>query len=237
MRPGLKPGRNALLLIGSPRGARSTSNYLGVFLLGRLREYGVETRRLRIGDLAAVSTRGRLVATTLEADSVVLTTPLYVDSLPSPVIRALELLAARLPERTSRARTQFAAILNCAFPEARQAENAVSICRLFAQEAGLRWAGGLTLGMGEAIGGRPLSRTGATGRNVRRALELAAAALADGRPIPESAKELMSQPLMPIWMYLWGARFGWYMRDRRQRGGRSLGARPYESCRCEEETR
>jgi hypothetical protein len=89
--------------------------------------------------------------------------------------------------------------------------------------------------MGEAIGGRPLSRIGATGQHVRTALELTAAALADGQPIPKTALELISLPLMPVWMYVWGGRFGWYMKDRKQRGGRSLGARPYERCRCEPE--
>ena len=92
--------------------------------------------------------------------------------------------------------------MNCGFPEAAHNATALAICKRFAAEAGFEWAGGLALGMGEAIGGRPLEKTGGMLRNVRKALEMSAAALAEGQPLPEKAARLMAAPLVPRWLYM-----------------------------------
>jgi len=39
-------------------------------------------------------------------------------------------------------------------------------------------------------------------RNVTRSLDLAAAALAEGKPVPQEAVELMAKPLVPAWGYI-----------------------------------
>ena len=52
------------------------------------------------------------------------------------------------------------ALLNCGFPEPEQMRFALQMLREFAREAGYCYAGGLTVGGGEAIHGRPLASTG-----------------------------------------------------------------------------
>ncbi len=109
--------KQALLLVGSPKSSRSTSESLGEYLLARLAEKGFQTERVRI--LAAVFKQDRIadfLAAVDRADLLVLASPLYVDSLPYPVIRALERIARhRCGHAVSGQR--FLSIINCGFPE------------------------------------------------------------------------------------------------------------------------
>lgn len=79
------------------------------------------------------------------ADLVTLAFPLYVDSLPAPVIEGLERAAHRRGRERTR-RQLFTAIANCGFPEAHHNATALAICDRFAREAGStgrghwRWA-------------------------------------------------------------------------------------------------
>lgn len=219
--------RLAVLLVGSPR-PTSTSASLGAHLLDRLALADWETRGLRIAPTLA-KTKGviTLISRVDTADLVILASPLYVDSLPAPVMRALEVLGdqRRGGERPTPAR--LAAVLNCGFPEARQNETAVAVCRRFAEEARFEWAGALAMGMGGLIDGRPLKGV-ARADGVRRALTLAGDALAAGRPIPPEAERLMARRPVPRWLYLWkGARA--FKRQAKQAGVlRRLRDRPYE---------
>ncbi len=117
--------------------------------------------------------------------------------------------------------------MNSGFPEASQNATALRICRRFADEARFEWAGGIALGGGEAIGGRPLAKVGGMARNVVRALDLAASELAAGRPVPEAAIRLMARPLVPTWLYLLFGRRGWRRRAARHHAGDRMDARPY----------
>lgn len=216
-----------LLLIGSPKGTRSTSEALGVYLARRLQERGLLTQEIRIRSaLGSESGIESLLEAVDRADILILAFPLYVDSLPAPVIRAMERIAHRR-SRTEGNRAGMVAVVNCGFPEARHNETALDICRTFASEAHFNWLGGLSLGGGGAIDGKPLEQLGSMGKNVRRALDLAAAALAEGKSIPQEALELMSRPLVPGWVYTLIGSAGWIRKARRSGVLMKLNAKPY----------
>jgi hypothetical protein len=120
------------------------------------------------------------------------------------------------------------AIANCGFPEARHNEPALAICRRFAQELGIEWAGGLALGGGQAINGRSLKDLGGMVRNVIRALDLTAEALATGQSVPVEAVELMAEPLTPAWMYVRLGGLGWRFQAMKHGAHKHIHARPYE---------
>jgi hypothetical protein len=142
------------------------------------------------------------------ADLVVLAFPLYVDTLPAPVISALEKIAAHRQSNISPVR--FAAISNCGFPEAEHIATALATCEEFARETGFSWMGSLALGGGEGlVHGVPLNEMDGRAIPLKKSLELAAEALANGRPIPPSAQELLSKPIIPNWMYKLFGGFGW----------------------------
>jgi hypothetical protein len=222
-----------LLLVGSAKRPRSTSESLGTYLCERLAERGFEAETLLIyRALKSVTSRAELLAATDRADVIVLAFPLYVDSLPHLVIRALEVIAQHRKDAHRQARgdaqgQRLMAIANCGFPEANQNDTALAICRQFARESGFEWAGGLALGGGEAINGQPLPKAKGRARNVIKSLDLTAAALAEGKPVPQEAIESMAKPITPTWMYALLGGLGWKRRAKKHGAQKKLRDRPY----------
>ncbi len=218
----------ATLLVGSPRGPRSTSDSLGTYLLERLDGRGISTQKVYIQrSLTSHEGTAEMFRAVSESDIIVLAAPLYADSHHSGVIKAMELIHEELKRSSSGKKRLMAAISNSGFPESRHNDLSIAISRRFALECGFEWAGGLALGGGESISGRKLEEAGGLVRNVRRSLELAAEALAHGGTLPEEAVELMAKPLMPKWVYLLVGNFGWIRRAKKQGCREKMDQRPY----------
>jgi hypothetical protein len=248
----VKP-ESALLLVGSPKKGTSTSESLGTHLLDRLARHAIPARIVRLHRVLSSAEAWEDVLAAIETtDLVILAAPLYVDSLPSHVIAALERITARRQGAEDRPsddahasagdvgearfafsrilnRPRFVCIVNCGFPEARHNETAIRICRQFAREAGFDWAGGLALGGGEMIAGKPLVKMGGMVRRVVAALDLAAEALATGDAVPDQAVTLMAKPLISPRLFVLAGAFVWRMGARRYGAQRRLKARPYAS--------
>jgi hypothetical protein len=63
--------------------------------------------------------------------------------------------------------------------------------------------------------------------NVVTALDLTAAALAAGEPVPAQAIALMARPFIPARAYTVMGNFGWLMQARQHRALTRLAARPF----------
>jgi len=217
----------ALYLLGSgkPHG-QSTSEALARYLHQQLTAENAEAfEAFEAKQVLHSHAELRLLAALDRADLLVLATPLYIDSLPYPVIHALDAIARhRKPGATP---CRFVAIVNNGFPEASQSALALRMCSVFAREAGLVWAGGLALGCGEAIHGQPLARAGGAAATSRKALELAAVALRDNQPIPAHAVALMARPFVPAFLYRWLGALGWRQRARALGTTTPLDAKPF----------
>jgi hypothetical protein len=149
-----------------------------------------------------------LAAAVGAADLAILAFPLYVDGLPAPVIAVLEQLA--LHRQGNPSPTRLVAIANCGFPEASHNDVALATCAQFAQAAGLGWAGGLALGAGQGlVHGKPLAELGGQGMGIRKALDLAAVALAAGDPVPAQAQRQLARPVIPHFLYRMLGSLGW----------------------------
>lgn len=205
----------AIFLVGSPKASPSTSGALCKYLARQLRKRFFKTITSPIGRISSVN--DAFFSRMDLADIVILATPLYVDCLPYPVIHALEAIASRRQSLSGPKAQRFMCILNCGFPESRQNDTALAICRKFAEEAGLDWAGGLAMGGGEAIGGKSLEALGFFVRNVRRSLDLVAIDLAGGRQVSGEAVRLMAKPLVPGWIYRVIANFRFRRKAKRNR--------------------
>jgi multimeric flavodoxin WrbA len=210
------PLQRAVLLVGSPRTRKSSSLALGGYLFDRLAESRVQTETFYIHtSLYSPERMQALMEAVDAADLVMLAFPLYVDSLPAPVIATLERIAARrIGKNTTGGR--FTALANCGFPEAAHNHTALAICETFARQAGFVWAGALALGAGEGlVHGAPLAQAGGPAIPIRKALDLAAAALAQGEAIPQSAIDLLAKPIIPGWAYRAMGIFGWKQQAKR----------------------
>jgi multimeric flavodoxin WrbA len=203
--------RRALLIVGSPKTKESsTSSVLGGYLLKRLKELGWETESLTLrASLNRPEGESELLSSVERAGLILLVFPLYIDSLPYLVTKALAMIAAHRRAGPEPSPQRLVAIVNSGFPETHQNSVALAICREFAAQSGLAWAGGLALGGGGMIGGRPLTgakRSGPPIRHVIAALEMTAAALAEGQPVPAEAVRMIAKnpiALMPFALWRW----------------------------------
>lgn len=218
--------KKALLLIGSPKPSRSTSESLAGHFGDQLKAKNWEVVSLNINaTLRAEGGAEKLLTAVDGADTLVLAFPLYVDSLPAGATKALELIAAH--REASPVKQGLIAIVNNGFPDVHQNQPALEICRLFARQAGIEWLGGLALGGGGSISGQPLAKMRGMLRNVIKALNLAAESVAAGGKVPEEAIALLAKPIMPRWLYLLGGDFGWNQEARKNKVTKRLGDRPY----------
>ena len=221
------PIRRAVLLVGSPRTKKSTSLSLGGYLFEQLKARGIETETIQIYTSINSPERMKAMYEAIDnADLVMLAFPLYVDSLPAPVIAALEKIATHRKDKQSHIR--FAAISNCGFPGAEHNNTALAICSEFSHEAGFAWLGSLALGAGEGIvHGTPLNELDGRAIPLKQSLNIAAEALANGQPIPQSARNLLAKPVIPNWMYTFMGKFGWEQQAKQYGVKKIIKRQPY----------
>ena len=198
----------ALLMVGSPR-KKGASWKLGNALLENLAALGLDTASTNLVH-SLNDSWSMLEADIAAADLLILSIPIYVDTLPAPTTAALERLADKVEGK------QLAVILNCGFPEGLHNDTALKVCQLFARQAGCRWLGALTLGMGS---------TRIT-RSVAKGMRLAAQALSQGEHIPDKAVQLTAKPTMPKWMYLMVLNL-MFKRIAKKHGKAPIDAQPY----------
>jgi multimeric flavodoxin WrbA len=216
---------SAVVLIGSPRGEKSTSMNLGTYLLGKLREKGWETTTHFIGKtMNSISDIEGTVTDMEGAELVILATPLYVDSLPSPVVQFMELYGIRYAG-VNGPNPRMCLIINGDFPED-QNQVGVQIVRHFATDMGMEWAGALSMGQGAAIWGEGLEDLGRRTRHIRSALDQAASALAEARAIPSEAERMFGKRFIPAFLYRYMSNKGWDASAKRNKV-RNLKARPF----------
>jgi multimeric flavodoxin WrbA len=220
--------KKAVLLVGSPRTRKSSSQALGGYLFDQLAAGQVQNETFYIHtSLYSPERMDALMEAVDAADLVTLAFPLYVDSLPAPVIAALERIAARRLGKSGN-RPRFAAIANCGFPEAAHNRTALAICEAFARQAGFEWAGALSLGAGEGmVHGAPLAEAGGPAIPIKNALNLAAAALLCGEAIPQSAVDLLAKPIIPGWMYRLMGVYGWKKQAKQYGVQKVMQQKPY----------
>lgn len=220
--------QKAVLFIGSPKG-ESASEALGVYLLDKLKEKGLSTDKIKINKLVSTE-RGQLELfdAVNQADIIIFSCPLYADSPPAPVIKAMELITENRKGKGKESRQKFIAISNCGFPEAFHNQTALEIYREFASEAGFKWLGGLALGCGPAIQGRELTKAGGMAKNIMKSLDTAANDIVEKEALSQEAVDLMARPLVPVWMYLHFAGFGWKRQAKKHGVSRRINDCPYE---------
>lgn len=194
----------ALLLIGSPKRTGSTSEKLGHLLLKCLHEYGFGSHVEHIGNAIRNNNLNEVVEKVNESDIIIISTPLYVDSLPAPLISFLETYRNDHQNKDK----MIVGIVNSGFPEPYHNNTAIENLRIFALQSDLIWSGGFAIGGGGAFNSDDLSTT-KMAKNIVKAFEKAALFLSKRDPIPPEAIKLASYSLIPRWMYVMFGQIGW----------------------------
>jgi hypothetical protein len=218
----------ALLLVGSPKAEQSTSASLGNYIISKLEESGMTSEKLFIHRVVNREEKVKNLLNEIEAvDLIILTFPLYVDSLPAPVIKAMELIKDNRTSLNSKKHQNFIAIANNGFPEASQNDTALKICRNFSKECGFIWKGGIAVGGGGTINGVPLLEKPGMFRNFIRGLDLVAQALKDDKEIPQEAHDFISKKLIPDSIYRFIGNYSWRSQAKRYGVKQKIKQKPY----------
>jgi len=208
---------DALVLIGSPKGiGKSASNRVSSVLTEPLEAAGWSVTRLWLYD----ASEDEILTSIARADLVILSCPLYVDSLPAPVIRFMGFIAEKRGSGPVEGEApRFVSLLNCGFVEPKQNETAQRICRRFAARARFEWYGAISLGC-----------AGLMRRRIKRGLIRAGEALSRGFPVPPEVKRLTKKPIMPRLVYVLGGNIAWRRMAAKKHGVNKEGllAQPYK---------
>ncbi len=156
-----------LLLVGSPRGRRSSSSSISAYLGERLDEIGHDNETLWISEQLITGERTKAMMDAIKnSDTIVLTAPLYDDCQPAIVTKTMELMG----EMGNLDGKQFIPIINSGFPQVEQITlAAIPIYKMFAKKTGLSWKGSLAIGGGEGLqgaAGKTLEEAGGAAKQV-----------------------------------------------------------------------
>jgi len=220
----------ALLLVGSPRGKRSTSTSVGRYLMNNLEQKGIDSETLWINRQVVSKKRMHEMLEAVDrADIVILTAPLYDDCQPAIVTKTMEAIAV---QEKIKGKKRFFPIINCGLPEPEQITAvAIAIYHKFAATVGFKWAGSLAVGGGEMLQGstgKSLDDIGKMAGKIKKTLEEIAQALAADNSYPDKALRAV-----PNFFYMrfiakmmtWLNNISW--KSRAKKNGGVVDARPY----------
>ncbi len=197
--------KNIIILIGSPRGKKSTSTSIANYLQTRLKARNVEIKMYwLIHPMQDEQKIGEMLESIENADIIVLTVPLYIDSEPYLTIQALELISKRRKE-VKQNDIQFIVIVNSGFPEPAHNNTAILIYKKFASTVNFNWVGSLSIGSGEALLGSKgvlLEECGKMAEKVRFHLDKIAVALKKGERYSD---EIVC--MIPTFFFKWYAKW------------------------------
>jgi hypothetical protein len=186
-----------LLLSGSYRGTKTTSNSILKYLSQNIKNQFISFNQLRLSSNVTDKINDDDIFNQVNsADLIILCSPKYNLSLPAPVMRLFEILYQRKYELTNKTR-KFISIIQFEAPVG--GTIAQKICRCFSDYMGFQWYGSLTLpGAGE-IKGKPLEDADNMIKNIRKSLVLAADSISAGQPISDRARKIGAKQ-MPTWL-------------------------------------
>jgi multimeric flavodoxin WrbA len=215
--------KRALLLVGSPKHNGGTSKIMAEYLASRLKEINVEVEIQHVHQAIDAGKEDELFDAIDRSESVILLFPLYVDSLPSGVIRFFELFRERKGQNGGKGKA-FYAIANSGFPESIQSTVALEICVLFARDTGFSWNGGGAVGGGTVLEGKTLEQSGGKAKNLRAGLALLAVSMSLGGGLSKQARDLIGRPMVPKFLYVYFGNRMW----RKTAKGNGVGNRMYD---------
>lgn len=151
-------GKNVCLIIGSPKGINSTSSKIGHYILEGFRQKGASIATYTIEEINGQK-NDELFQEIIKCSLVILSTPLYVDSLPATVIKMFE----DISDYKRKSEKQFSkaillGIVNSGFPESERCNSAIKSIEIFANKNDFLFAGGIPVGGGAILSNRDMDK-------------------------------------------------------------------------------
>lgn len=188
-----------ILFVGSPRKKGTSFSFARTFK--KLFEYRGATSDIEFiidyyDGKAAFSGLKTVLA---DIDAIGLFMPMYVDSLPAPVVWFLKKVTLDFQSEL-RGKSLFA-VSQCGFPDVTLLQPSLESCRLFAQANTMKWLGGLGYGGGAIIDGALMEDLGKKGENLTASFRMAVEDITERKSIrPEVQKRITVRiPKIAYW--------------------------------------
>jgi multimeric flavodoxin WrbA len=197
---------NIMLINGSPKASGSASGAI----LNEFRDY-LPGHTISECAFHAASTLSPALADALAAqDALVFAFPLYVDAIPSHLLRILVQLEDKW--KNADVDQQVFAVVNAGFYEGRQCAHALRMIKSWCETTRLRWGRGVGLGGGGMLPG--LMNVPA-GRGPRKNFTNALKELAQSIDHCAGGEDIFAVPNFPRFLYMRFAHMGWRMQARK----------------------
>lgn len=189
------------LLNGSPKANKSASEYMLASLKTLLPddsefyEFKLNQTTLSDADLKKIA----------EIDRLIFAFPLYVDGIPSHLLRCLAQMESFLSTMNVR-ETRVYALVNCGFYEGQQAGNALRMMKNWSNKANLQWGQGIGIGGGGFLASlEETSKKQAPVKNLWEALEIISSNIA----LHNEGENIYIVPNFSRTIYTFGGNLGW----------------------------
>jgi multimeric flavodoxin WrbA len=149
----------------------------------------------------------KVIETMSGCNALVFVFPLYVDGIPSHLLRLLDEARADIADAAPNAIVY--AVVNNGFYEARQNTIALKIMRNFCARSELKWGQGLKVGAGGMTFAAPIGH--GPMKNLGKALDVLAGNITNGR----TAEDYICEPNFPKALYRIAGGFSWKMQARK----------------------
>jgi multimeric flavodoxin WrbA len=192
---------NIALVNGSPKFKNSVSGNILNSLKPNLQdnniieEYVFRTNEIKSDDLEHIS----------KCNVIVFAFPLYVDGIPSHLLRCLDQMEKFLSSNTNNEIYVYT-IINIGFYEGKQAALAIEMMKNWAEKANVKWGQGIGIGGG---GMMSMIEKSAEGKGLMKSAYNSLTSLANNIILRTSSDEIYTTPGIPRIVYKIGGEMGW----------------------------
>ena len=195
------------LINASPKKKESASETIVNVLHERLKK--VDNGNLQISEYTIHSAKLEEDKTFLEADSIIIAFPLYVDGIPSHLLHCLceiEQLKQNSKSNPANLNQRVYAIVNCGFYEGRQNQNALAMIENWCEKSNFLWSGGIGIGGGGML---TMMHFKEDGKGPMHKAFQAIKALSEAIKKDKQLEIQYTTPDFPRILYILGAQMGW----------------------------
>lgn len=211
---------NIIAINGSPKTKDSVSGMIISQIEGIV---GVSITTYQATKLIRREDTTETLSDVLKADILLFVFPLYVDSLPAPLVKTLTLIERVIMAEDLPPKKVFA-ICNCGFLEAEHTRFALNIIENFCARAGMIWGYGVGIGSGGFIYSQRNNMSKGPAADVYSALCALGKSLQTG---DDRKQNVFATAKMPRFLYSAAGNFGWRQMAKKYKTGKALMAKPH----------
>ena len=218
---------NIAIVNGSPK----TRNSVSAMLIGQIEEITkTKATVYQAVKLAEQEDISLTLSDILNVDILLFIFPLYIDSLPAPLVKVLGSIEREAAGKDGRLPVVFA-VCSCGFYEAAQTRVALDIIENFAVRAGLKWGYGIGISCGPLVLSQEKNMDKGRAANVYTALTALGEAMWGGdvkRGDEAESQNVFVTPKIPRFFYQLGGDYSWRKAAKKYNTGKLLKAKPYQ---------